>query len=73
MFSNGQNSVRITQGKYDSTEDGKENDDESGNMPGLACMADNSSLPVKIGVTGCECFDCINVLVKTTKLYQSTG
>ena len=36
----------------DSTEDGKENDAESGNMPGLACMDDNSSLPVKIDVNG---------------------
>ena len=35
-----------------STEDGKENDAESGNMPGLACMDDNSSLPVKIDVNG---------------------
>ena len=48
----------------DSTEDGKENDAESGNMPGLACMDSNSSLPVKIDVNG---------WLRVFRLYQCIG
>ena len=43
---------------------------EEEKMPGLCCMDDNSSLPVKMNMPGYEWFDHCNVLVK---LQSPTG